>query len=114
MDITQILAVSIQTTGTITEPPSPAFPAGRRLVVQRVTPGNANFALPGGQLVSVYPLFIPRNPRTPAQQQNRRDHAAAVALASTGAVPMNPQIARIMKSRNLPRWHATVSWLRKH
>lgn len=91
MKINEQLALSILTTGKLHEPPSPEHPAGRTLVVQRSDNINANFTLPSGQLVSVYPWFIPRNPRTERQQYNR--HRLSSRKRTCAKTPSPPQAA---------------------
>ena len=111
MKINEQLALSILTTGKLHEPPSPEHPAGRTLVVQRSDNINANFTLPSGQLVSVYPWFIPRNPRTARQQYNRHRLSLAQTYLRENPIPTAGRILEIMKERNLPPWHAKISYL---
>lgn len=113
MDITAQLDLSMLTIGKIFEPPSPTYPSGRVLVVQRVTQPNANYQLPSGQYVSIYPRFIPRNPRTQRQQANRWRLSLAQTYLKNNPIPTEGRILEIMRERNLPPWHAKISYLLK-
>ena len=111
MDATDILNVSVLTTGKFYEPPSPAFPAGRFLVARRATLEYANYTLPSGQTLAVYLWFIPANPRTPRQQANRRRLNTAMQLLRDGYPTPAGRIAAIMQERRIPEWHAKMRWL---
>jgi len=113
MNITEQLNVSILTTGKLFEPPSPSYPAGRVFVVQRADYMNANYTLPSGQTVSVYARFIPRNPRTQRQQYNRLRLSLAQTYLKNNPIPTEGRILDIMRERNLPPWHAKISYLLK-
>lgn len=111
MNIADILSVNFRIIGKIWEPPNPSAPGGRYLICQRVTFENSNYVLRDGQPVSVYPWFIPRNPRTERQQKNReRLRLATIYLRETGT-PTTPRIEQIMRERRLPEWHAKMRWL---
>lgn len=113
MNIADILNANLRTVGKIWEPPTPSYPAGRYVVVQRVTYENANFVLPDGQPVSVYPWFIPNNPRTPRQQANRMRLKLASNYLRDVGIPTTPRIKQIMRDRQLPEWHAKMRYLLK-
>lgn len=111
MDAQAIIGLSLVTIGKFREGPTIAHPAGRVMVAQRTTEANANYISPSGQPLAVYPRFIPRNPRTPAQQENRRRFAAAARLVAAGLIGTPAPVILIMQRRNMSLWHAQMSYL---
>lgn len=111
MDAQDIINLSLVTIGKFHEPPTIAHPSGRLLVAQRASEANANYITPSGQPLAIYPRFIPHNPRTPAQQENRRRFAAASRLVAAGLIGTPAPVILIMQRKNMTLWHAQMSYL---
>jgi hypothetical protein len=109
----ELINLSTATTGKISLPPSPAYPAGITIVVQRSIRMNANATLPSGQYVAIYERFFPYNPRTPTQQWNRNRITLANEYLRGNNYVDDQRVRDLMHKHRLSYWHASMKWLLK-